>query len=196
MLSVSRVVGEYLIFNFIIDNNENNLFLIDNESEAKILNESFARKKKFKIVKLKKQKRIILILRNEFIFQTLKRAAIIELKIKDLKKKLFCYLTKVDGFTFILRDKWLQKHNSTIDWNKRIMIFAKKCVDQKFFSQKTIVRAIETREIEHEAVENSQTETFVKIDDELEIIEKNHDKISNQCLTSTRFLKTLKRSNY
>ena len=196
MLSISRIVNEHLIFNFIIDNNENNLFLIDNENEIEILNESFAREKKLKIVKLKKQKRVKLMLKNGFTFQTLKRTAIIELKIENHKKKLFCYLTKVDGFTFILKNGWLQKHNPTIDWNKKIMTFVRKCVDQKCLSQETIVRTIETREIEHETVENSQIKTLVKIDDESKTIEKNHDKINIQCLTSTRFLKTLKRSNH
>ena len=115
VLSASRVVGEHLIFNSIINNNENSLFLIDNGSEAEILNESFAREKKLKIIKLKKQKRVKLVLRDEFIFQTLKRAATIELKIGNHKEKLFCYLTRVDDFTLILRDGWLQKLNSTID---------------------------------------------------------------------------------
>lgn len=196
VLSASRVVGEHLIFNSIIDNNENSLSLIDNGSEAEILNESFAREKKLKIVKLKKQERVKLVLGDGSTSQTLKRAATIELKIGDHKEKLFCYLARVDGFTLILGDGWLQKHNPTIDWDKRTMTFARKCVDQKCLSQETIVRAIETREIEHEAVEDSQAETLVGTDDEPEAIEKNHDKIGIQCLTPTRFLKTLKRSDH
>lgn len=43
------------MFNFIINNNKNNLFLINNKNETKIFNESFAQKK-FQNRKIKKVK--------------------------------------------------------------------------------------------------------------------------------------------
>lgn len=89
MLLISRTINEHVIFNFIINRNKNNLFLIDNKNKIEILNKSFARKKKLKIVKLKKQKRMKLILKNKFIFQTLKQTAIIEFKIENQKKNFF-----------------------------------------------------------------------------------------------------------
>ena len=53
------------MFNFFINNNKNQFSLIDNENEIKILNESFAREKKFNITKIKKQNRMKFILNDE-----------------------------------------------------------------------------------------------------------------------------------
>ena len=115
VLSANRTVGKHLVFSSIIDGNENNLSLIDNGSEAEILNESFAQERKLKIVKLKRQERVRLVLGDGSTSQLLKEAAIIKLKIGEHEESLFCYLAKIEGCTLILGDGWLQKHNPTIN---------------------------------------------------------------------------------
>ena len=103
------------MFSSIINDNENHSSLIDNESEAEILNESFAQEKKLEMITLKKQNRVKFVLNDDSSSQILKKAAIIDLKIEDHQKKLFCYLTKIENCTLILGDGWLQKHNPKID---------------------------------------------------------------------------------
>ena len=66
------------------------------------------------------------------------------------------------------------------------MTSARKCVDQNCLSQETTVRAIDKKGIRQERTEDSQTE----------MIEKDHNEIDIRCLTLTRFLKTLKRSDH
>ena len=95
------------MFNSIINDNENHSSLIDNESEVEILNESFAQKKKIEMITLKKQNKIKLVLNNGSSSQILKKTAIIDLKIEDHQKKLFCYLTKIENCILILKDDWL-----------------------------------------------------------------------------------------
>lgn len=114
------------MFNFFINNNENNFSLIDNENEIEILNESFARKKKFKIIKLNKQNKIKFVLKNDINFQILKKTAIVDLKIENHKKKLTCYLIKIKNCIFILKNEWLRKHNSKINWKKKNHAFFSK----------------------------------------------------------------------
>ena len=116
------------MFSSTIDGNENHSSLIDNGSEAEILNESFAQEKKLGIITLKKQDRVRLVLGDGSSSQILKKAAIIDLKIGDHQEELFCYLAKIENCTLILGDGWLQKHNPRIDWKNRTMRFSRGCV--------------------------------------------------------------------
>ena len=65
ILFLNKIVNKHLMFNFFINNNKNQFSLIDNENEIEILNESFAREKKFNITKIKKQNRMKFILNDK-----------------------------------------------------------------------------------------------------------------------------------
>ena len=88
--------------------------LVDNSNEVKLINESFARINKLSIFKLKEY--INLILRNGKVVQKLTKKALINVIIGDHSKQVFCYLTKLDAYTVILGNRWLQTHNPAIDW--------------------------------------------------------------------------------
>ena len=202
------------MFSSIIDDNENHSSLIDNESETEILNESFAQEKKLEMITLKKQNRVRLVLDNDSSSQILKKAAIIDLKIEDHQKELFCYLTKIENYTLILKDDWLQKHNSRIDWKNRIMRFSKECVKTECLDRKTTIEAFESKKFEDQIVYESSIETLANNDetklsnetlvsDDLELEkrnEKNTTKDSNknsiQFFNSRRFLKLLTWHNH
>lgn len=78
----NRVEGKQLMFNFYINNNENQSLLADNESEAEFLNESFAHEKGIETFELTDKDRVNLIFENGTASQILNREAYIDLRIE------------------------------------------------------------------------------------------------------------------
>ena len=95
--------------------------LIDNESEAELINEFFVRANKISSFKLKKP--INLTLRNDKVVQKLTKKAFVDIIIEDHMEQLVCYLIKLNVYTIILGNGWLQMHNPVIDWKKQTMKF-------------------------------------------------------------------------
>ena len=98
-----RIQDRHLMFNFFINNNENQLSLVDNESEAEFLNESFAHERNIKSFNLIKKNRVRLILEDDNVSQIVTQETYIDLKIDDHRKRLFCYLTRIES-TLILKN--------------------------------------------------------------------------------------------
>ena len=55
--------------------------------------------------------------------QCLEPACFVDMGIGNHTKQLLCYMAKLDVYAVILRDGWLQIHNSMIDWKDQIMQF-------------------------------------------------------------------------
>lgn len=79
--------------------------MIDNESEAQILHESFARTLKLETIGLKKKNRVRLELGDGKVHQIIKKAVIVPMKLEDHEEKLFCYLTNIEDHTLIMKDE-------------------------------------------------------------------------------------------
>lgn len=110
----NKIKGKHLMFAFQIDNHDNTSSLIDNESEAEFLNESFAHEKKIEIIELDEKDRIELILRNEIFSQILNRESYVDVNIEEHRERLFCYIAQLEC-ALILEDEWLQIHNFSIN---------------------------------------------------------------------------------
>ena len=104
--------GKHLIFKANVAGIKTCL-LVDNSSEAKLIDQSFVRTNKISIFKLKQ--RIKLELKNREVVEWLDRACLIELEISNHQEQLLCYVTKLDAYFLILGDGWLQHHNPVID---------------------------------------------------------------------------------
>ena len=90
--------------------------LIDNGSEAELVDESFVRKHKLNTFKLDKKSKLTL--RNGEVVQLLSKAALIDVKIGDHEEQVLCYLAKLEAYAVILGDGWLQTHNPMISWKE------------------------------------------------------------------------------
>ena len=88
--------------------------LIDNGSEAKLIDKAFVREQKINTFKLKKK--IKLTLENGEVVQKLDSACLIDVHIGDHHKQVLCYVASLDVYTIVLGDGWLQTHNPAIDW--------------------------------------------------------------------------------
>ena len=99
----NRIQGRHLMFNSSIDNNENQLSLVDNGSEAEFLNESFAHERNIKPFDLAKKDRVRLILGDDSASQIVTQGAYIDLRIGEHRERLFCYLARIES-TLILRN--------------------------------------------------------------------------------------------
>ena len=110
--NVPKVNGKYLIFKTSIARVKNFL-LIDNRSEAELIDESFMRANKIPSFKLEKS--INFILKNGRVVQKLTKEALVDVIIRDHIEQLVCYLAKLNVYTIILGDGWLQMHNLMID---------------------------------------------------------------------------------
>ena len=87
--------------------------LIDNDSEAELIDESFAHSNKISTFQLKKL--IQLILGNGKVVQRLTKGCLMDVVIGNHHGQILCYLAKSDVYIVILSDGWLQTHNSAID---------------------------------------------------------------------------------
>lgn len=105
--------------------------MIDNENEAQFFYESFARKRKLKIIRLKKRDRVRLELEDEKVHPIIDKVVVVLVRIEDHEERLFCYLADIDDHILIVDDGWLQKHNPHIDWVGRIMTFSDRCVSKE-----------------------------------------------------------------
>ena len=107
-----KVKGKHLIYKPRIVRVKTHL-LVDNRSEAELLDESFMRANKIPSFKLKKP--INFILRNGKIVQKLTKGALDDIIIRDHMEQLVCYLAKLNVHTIILNNGWLQTYNLMID---------------------------------------------------------------------------------
>ena len=88
-----------------------------------------------KIPSFKLKKPINLTLRNGKVVQKLTKRAFINIIIRDHMEQLVCYLAKLDVYTIILGNGWLQTHNPVIDWKKQTMKFnSANCMEKGCFS--------------------------------------------------------------
>ena len=55
--------------------------------------------------------------------QWLDKACLVGVHIDDYHKQLLCYVAKLDTYSMILEDGWLQTHNLMIDWKECTMKF-------------------------------------------------------------------------
>ena len=115
-----KIEGKHLVFKTSIAGIKTRL-LIDNGSEAELIDESFVRKHKLNTFKL--DKKVKLTLGNGEVVQLLSKAALIDVKIGDHEEQVLCYLAKLEAYAVILGDGWLQTHNPMINWKERTMKF-------------------------------------------------------------------------
>ena len=109
---VPKIEGKHLVFKSSINRIKTRL-LVDNGSETELIDESFVRTNKISTFKLKKA--IKLTLGNGEVVQTLTRGCLVDVEIGDHKEQILCYLAKLDVYTVIFSDGWLQTHNPAID---------------------------------------------------------------------------------
>ena len=95
--------------------------LIDNGSEAKLIDKSFVHLNKINTFQLKRP--IQLTLGNGEVVQHLTKGCLVDVIIGDHHKQILCYLAKLNIYTVVLSDKWLQTHNSAINWKDCTMKF-------------------------------------------------------------------------
>ena len=115
-----KIEGKHLVFKASIAGIKTRL-LIDNGSEAKLINKSFVRTQKISTFKLRKK--IKLTLGNGKVVQKLDNACLIDVHIGDHYKQVLCYVASLDVYSMVLGDGWLQTHNPAIDWKDRILRF-------------------------------------------------------------------------
>ena len=113
--NVLKINGKHLIFKTSIAGVKTCL-LVDNRSEAKLINKSFVRANK--ILSFKLEKPINLTFENGKVVQKLTKRDLVNIIIGDHMKQLVCYLAKLNVYTIILGNGWLQTHNPVIDWKK------------------------------------------------------------------------------
>ena len=110
--NMAKVKGKHLVFKTSIARIHTCL-VIDNGSEAELIDKSFARSNKISTFQL--EKLIQLTLRNDEVVQRLIMRCLVNVEIGDHKDQIFCYLAKLNVYTVILDDGWLQTHNPAID---------------------------------------------------------------------------------
>ena len=109
---VPKIKGKHLVFKASIAGIKTCL-LIDNGTEAELINESFVRTQKIDTFKL--AKRIKLTLGNGEVVQRLEQSCLVDVNIGDHHEQIFCYVASFDVYTVVLGDGWLQTHNPAID---------------------------------------------------------------------------------
>ena len=107
-----KIAGKHLVFKASVAGIKTCL-LIDNGSEAELIDESFVRTNKISTFKLKTQ--IRLELSNGEVVEWLDRACLVDIQIGNHQEQLLCYVTKLDVYSVVLGDGWLQQHNPAID---------------------------------------------------------------------------------
>ena len=110
--NVAKIKGKHLVFKTSIAGTHTRL-LIDNGSEAELIDKSFARSNKINTFQLEKP--IQLMLGNGKVVQHLTKGCLVDIEINNHKDQILFYLAKLDVYTVIFGDKWLQMHNSAID---------------------------------------------------------------------------------
>ena len=62
-------------------------------------------------------------LENSEIIEWLDKTCLVDLQIGDHQEQVLCHMTKLNIYTVVLGDGWLQTHNPVIDWRDHIMRF-------------------------------------------------------------------------
>ena len=115
-----KIEGKHLVFKASVAGMKTRL-LIDNGSEAELIDKSFVRTQRINTFKLKKK--IKLTLGNREVVQKLDSACLVDIHIGDHHEQILCYVARLDVYTVVLGDGWLQTHNPTIDWKDQTMKF-------------------------------------------------------------------------
>ena len=118
--NVAKVEVKHLVFKTSITGIHTRL-LIDNGSKARLIDKSFTHLNKISTFQL--EKLIQLTLGNGKVVQHLTKKCLVDIKISNHKDQILCYLAKLDVYTVILDDRWLQTHNPAINWKNCIMKF-------------------------------------------------------------------------
>ena len=131
--NVAKIKGKHLIFKTNIVGIHIHL-LIDNSSKAKLMDKLFIRSSTFQLEKL-----IQLMLGNSKVVQCLTKGCLVDVVIGNHYEQILCYLAKLDVYTVILSDRWLQMHNSATDWKDYTMKFnSANCIKKLFSKRKTM----------------------------------------------------------
>ena len=117
---MSKIEGKHLVFKASIAGMKTRL-LIDNDNEAELIEKSFVRTQGVDTFRLKKK--IKLTLRNGEVIQKLNTACLVDIHIGNHHEQILCYVAKLDVYTVVLEDGWLQTHNPAIDWKDWTMKF-------------------------------------------------------------------------
>ena len=126
--NVPKIEGKHLVFKASIAGIKTRL-LMDNGSEAELIDKSFVRTQKIDTFKL--TKKIKLRLRNSEMVQQFEEC-LVDVHIGDHHKQVFCYMASLDVYTMVLGDGWLQTHNSVIDWKDKTMKFnSAACIENR-----------------------------------------------------------------
>ena len=107
-----KIEGKHLVFKASIAGIKTRL-LIDNGSEAELIDKSFVRTQRVDTFRLKKK--IKLTLGNGEVVQKLDTACLVDIHIGNHHKQILCYVARLDVYTVVLGDGWLQTHNPAID---------------------------------------------------------------------------------
>ena len=100
--NVAKVKGKHLIFKSSITG-IHTCSLIDNSSEAKLIDKSFACSNKISTFQL--EKLIQLMLGNSEVVQCLTKGCFVDVVINNYFKQFLCYLAKLDIYMVILGDR-------------------------------------------------------------------------------------------
>ena len=115
-----KIESKHLVFKAGIAGIQTRL-LIDNGSKAELIDKSFVRTQKISTFKL--EKKIKLTLGNGEVVQKLDSACLVDIHIGDHHKQILCYVARLDVYTVVLKDRWLQTHNPAIHWKDQTMKF-------------------------------------------------------------------------
>ena len=64
--------------------------------------------------------------------QKLDSACLVDIHIGNHHKQILCYVARLNMYTVVLRDKWLQIYNQSIDWKNCTMKFnSALCIESK-----------------------------------------------------------------
>ena len=110
--NVAKVKGKHLVFKTSIAGIHTRL-LIDNDSKTKLINKFFARLNKISTFQLEKP--IQLTLGNSEAVQHLTKKCLVDVIISKHHEQILCYLAKLNVYTVILGNGWLQTHNPAIN---------------------------------------------------------------------------------
>ena len=86
-----------------------------------MIDQSFVHTNKISTFKLKQQ--IKLELENKETVEWIDKTCLVDVEIGNHKKQLLCYAARLEAYTMVLGDSWLQQHNLIIDCKDCAMRF-------------------------------------------------------------------------
>ena len=96
-----KIESKHLIFKASVAGIQTHL-LVDNGSEAKLIDQFFVRINKISTFKLKQQ--IKLELKNRKKVEWLDKICLIDVEIGDYREQLLCYMARLEAYTVVLKD--------------------------------------------------------------------------------------------